>query len=48
MILSIMKQAENLYLGKKQAEFLGIGQSCKDGVLPSVKRNVFEKVWRCI
>ncbi len=31
-------------LRKKTAEFLGIGQLCMDGLLPSVKCNVFERV----
>ena len=34
-------------LRKKPAEFLGTGQECKDGILPSVKCNIFERVWRC-
>jgi hypothetical protein len=31
-------------LRKMTTEFLGIGQLGKDGLLPSVKRNVFERV----
>jgi hypothetical protein len=29
---------------KKSAEFLGTGHECKDGLLPSIKRNVCESV----
>jgi hypothetical protein len=42
------KTSEKPLLRKKTAEFLGIGQKCKDGLLPSVKRNAFERVRRCI
>ena len=29
---------------KKPAEFLGTGQECKDGLLPSFKRNICESL----
>ncbi len=29
---------------KKPAEFLGTGHQCKDGLLPSIKHNVYENV----
>jgi hypothetical protein len=44
MNLSSVKPAENLYLGKKPAWFLGTGQECKDGLLPSLKRNICESL----
>jgi hypothetical protein len=28
----------------KPAEFLGTGHQCKDGLLPSIKRNIYESV----
>ena len=32
-------------LGRKNpAELLGTGQECKDGLLPSVKRNIYESL----
>ncbi len=36
-----------LFEGKKPAEFLGTGQECKDGLLPSVKRNICESLEMC-
>ena len=44
MKLSNVKPAENHYLRKKTAEFLGTGQECKDGLLPSVKHNIWESL----
>jgi hypothetical protein len=31
-------------LWEKSAEFLGTGHQCKDGLLPSIKRNICESV----
>ena len=47
MKLSSVKPAENLYLRKKTAEFLVTGQECKDGLIPSVKCNIFESLEMC-
>jgi len=33
-----------LVKGKKPAWFLGSGQECKDGLLPSFKRNICESL----
>ena len=33
-----------LAIKEKPAELLGTGHQCKDGLLPSIKRNVYESV----
>ena len=36
------------WLGEKSAEFLGTGQECKDGLLPSMQRNICESMEMCV
>ncbi len=34
--------------GKQPAEFLGTGQECKDGLFPSIKRDICESMEMCV
>ncbi len=36
--------SKKLAIREKPAEFLGTGHNCKDGLLPSIKRNIYESV----
>jgi hypothetical protein len=36
--------SRKLSIREKPAEFLGTGHQCKDGLLPSIKRNIYESV----
>jgi hypothetical protein len=47
MKLSSVKPAGKPFTGKKSTEFLGTGQECKGGLLPSDKRKI-ARVWRCV
>ena len=44
MKLSSVKTRGKSLGKKKPAEFLGTGQECKDGLLPSFKRNICESL----
>jgi hypothetical protein len=51
MKLSNVKLAEKPSIRVKPAEFLGTGHECKDGLLTSIKHNIYESVemfyWDC-